>query len=81
MNNWIIDDFNYKRIAWPKKITQRGEIVLSIRKQNNIINIMDKHSTELVDFPTWQGNILDLILTIPDDIENVHYINLVTIQL
>ena len=68
----ILGDFNYRNIAWPQKLHKEGRMLYPSEGQT-LINIMEDHALEqLVNFPTREGNILDLILTsTPDSIENI----------
>ena len=56
----ILGDFNFRDIVWP----DRNGTMLSQSEGQVLVDIMNDHVLEqLVNFPTREGNTLDLILT------------------
>ena len=68
----ILGDFNYRSIKWPKTIHLEGRNLYPSEGQT-LINIMNDHALEqLVNFPTRENKILDLILSsVPEEIGKV----------
>ena len=58
----VLEDFNFKDIAWPDRLNKSGSM-LSKSEGQMLTDIMNDHSLEqLVHFPTREKNTLDLIL-------------------
>ena len=59
----VLCDFNFRDIVWPDRLNKSGSS-LSQTEGQILIDIMNDHGLEpLVNFPTRERNILDLILT------------------
>ena len=59
----VLGDFNFKDIGWPDTLSKSGS-TLSQSEGQILIGIMNDHGLEqMVNFPTREKNILDLILT------------------
>ena len=72
-NIHILGDLNYRHVSWPKKVHREGR-QLYPSEGKSLMEIMDDHSlTQLVDFPTREAAILDLIITTtPDKFEEIY---------
>ena len=59
----IVGDFNFRDIVWPNRLNKNWTM-LSQSEGQVLVDIMNVHGLEqLVNFPTREENILDLILT------------------
>ena len=69
----VLGDFNLRDIVWPDRLSKSGSS-LSQREGQILIDIMNDHGLEqLVNFPTRERNILDLILTsLPGQFVDIH---------
>ena len=69
----VLGDFNFKDIDWPDRLNKSG-VELSQSERKILIAIMNDHGLEqLVHFPTWEKNTLDLILTcLPVQFQDIH---------
>ena len=69
----VLEDFNFKDIDWPDRLSKSGS-TLSQSEGQILIDIMNDHGLEqMVHFPTREKNTLDLILTtLPGQFKDVH---------
>lgn len=62
-NIHVLGDFNYSKIPWDKIYSDEG-FSLSDTEGQNFIDILNQHGlVQLVNFPTRNDNILDLVIT------------------
>ena len=59
----VLEDFNFKDIDWPDRLSKSGSTLSQSEGQILIDNMNDHGLEQMVHFPTREKNTLDLILT------------------
>ena len=69
----VLGDFDFREIVWPDSLN-KNKTKLSQSEGQVLIDIMNDHGLEqLIHFPTWEENTLDLIITsIPGQFQDIH---------
>ena len=69
----MLDDFNFREIVWPARLSKSGSM-LSQSEGQMLLDIMDDHGLEqMIPFPTRGKNTLDLFLTsLPSQFQNIY---------